>query len=63
MDTMEISMQRKKAIIKIECTQEEETIVRQAWMEVVSQLNDLLKAIKKPLGEEEVKRWKERKKV
>ena len=56
MDTMEISMQRKKAIIKIECTQEEETIVRQAWMEVVSQLNELLKAIKKPRGEEEVKK-------
>lgn len=56
MDTMEISMQRKKGTISIECTQEEENIVRQAWMEVVSQLNELLKAIKKPLGEEEVKK-------
>ena len=56
MDRMEISMQRKAETISIECTQEEELIVRQAWMEVVSQINELAKAMKKPLGEEEVKK-------
>ena len=56
MDTMEISMQRTEATISVECTQEEENIVRQAWMEVVSQLNELIQAIRKPLGEEEVKK-------
>ena len=56
MDTMEISMQRIADTISVECTQEEETIVRQAWMEVVSQINELAKAMKKPLGEEEVKK-------
>ncbi len=56
MDTMEISMQRIAETISVECTQEEETIVRQAWMEVISQINELAKAMKKPLGEEEVKK-------
>ena len=56
MDTMEISMQRKDSNITVECTAEEENIVRQAWMEVVSQLNELLLAIRKPLGQDELKK-------
>lgn len=56
MDSMEVSMQRTGETINIECTQEEENIVRQAWMEVASQINELAKAMKKPLGEEEVKK-------
>ncbi len=56
MDTMEISMQRKDSNINVECTAEEENIVRQAWMEVVSQLNELVLAIRKPLGQDEVKK-------
>lgn len=56
MDAMEISIKRTGANINIECTKEEEMIVRQAWMEVVSQLNELIRAIRRPLGEEEVKK-------
>ena len=56
MDSMDFPIRRKGASIYVECNPQEEMIVRQAWMEVVSQLNELAKAIRKPLGEEEVKK-------
>ncbi|MBP5284831.1 MAG: cation:proton antiporter, partial [Kiritimatiellae bacterium] len=54
MDDIELSMRRKGAKIRIFCTPTEEAIVMTAWMEVVSQINDLARAIAKPIRREEL---------
>ena len=41
MNAIEISLSRDGSSILVECTPEEESIVRQAWMEVISQMNEL----------------------
>lgn len=54
MDDIEFSLQRVKAKIKIFCTPAEEAMIMTAWMEVASQMNDLAKAIAKPMRSEDV---------
>ena len=49
MDKMEMNFQRRGKEIHVECTAAEEVVVCQAWMEVVSQMNELAKAISKPV--------------
>ena len=49
MNDMEISFQRRDTAIHVECTPAEEAVVNQAWMEVISQMNELAKTISKPL--------------
>ena len=54
MDDMELSVQRKKSRILIQCTPAEEAIVMTAWMEVASEINDLARQISKPMRSEDV---------
>ncbi len=49
MNEMELTFQRNDKDICIECTPAEEAVVNQAWMEVVSQMNELAKTISKPI--------------
>ncbi len=49
MNEMELTFQREDKEIRVECTPAEEAVVNQAWMEVVSQMNELAKSISKPL--------------
>ncbi|MCQ2389799.1 MAG: cation:proton antiporter [Kiritimatiellae bacterium] len=51
MDSIEISITRTGKEIQVFCTPEEEAVVRQAWMEVVSQMNKLAQVISKPVQE------------
>lgn len=48
MDSYEITMLLKDNDIKVECTPAEGALVKQAWAEVVSQMNALALAISKP---------------
>ena len=49
MEEMELNLLRNDNEILVECTPAEEAVFNQAWMEVVSQMNTLSKAISKPL--------------
>ena len=51
MDAIEISITRTGKEIQVFCTAEEEAVVHQAWMEVVSQMNKLAQVISKPVQE------------
>ena len=51
---MELSIRREKNVIQVNCTPAEEAIVMTAWMEVSSELNDLARAISKPIRREDV---------
>jgi len=46
---MEIGIRRTHRMIYVQCTPDEEAIVMTAWMEVASQMNDLARAISKPM--------------
>ena len=49
MDDMEISVRRDGKRILVECTPEEEAVMMTAWMEVASKVNDLARAISRPM--------------
>jgi len=52
---MELSIRREKdVVIRVDCTPAEEAIVMTAWMEVSSELNELARAISKPIRREDV---------
>lgn len=53
-DDMEISISRDGLTIHMECTPAEEAIVMTVWMEVGSQMNDLARAITKPVRREKM---------
>ena len=52
MDATELSLTRTDAEIRVECTPAEEAILREAWMEVISQMNELARIISKPVQKE-----------
>lgn len=54
MDDIELSIRRTRSKISFVCTPAEEAIVMTAWMEVASQMNDLARAISKPIRKEDV---------
>ncbi len=54
MDDIDMSVRRSGKKIRFTCTNAEETIVMTAWMEVASQMNDLARAIAKPIRKEDV---------
>ena len=54
MDDIDMSVRRSGKKIRFTCTSAEETIVMTAWMEVASQMNDLARAIAKPIRKEDV---------
>ena len=56
LDAMELSIRRCGKTISFECTPAEEAIVMTAWMEVVSQINDLARAIAKPIRRDQVEK-------
>ncbi len=56
LDAMELSIRRSGKSISFECTPAEEAIVMTAWMEVVSQINDLARAIAKPIRRDQVEK-------
>ena len=56
MDDIEFTIQRDGASIRFSCTPAEEAMVMTAWMEVASQMNDLARAIAKPIRREDVDR-------
>ena len=56
MDDIEFTIQRDGSVIRFACTPAQEAMVMTAWMEVASQLNDLARAISKPIRREEVDR-------
>ena len=52
-DESEMSFHRDGKTIHVECTPHEEGVVRQAWMEVVSKMNELARAMSKPIQKQE----------
>ncbi len=56
MDKIEIVIRRTGNKIRFVCTPSEEAMVMTAWMEVASQLNDLARAISKPVCREDVEK-------
>ena len=54
MDDIDMSVHRIGKKIRFTCTKAEETMVMTAWMEVASQMNDLARAIAKPIRKEDV---------
>ena len=56
MDDIEFTIQREGSVIRVACTPAEEAMVMTAWMEVASQMNDLARAISKPIRREDVDR-------
>ena len=54
MDDIELSIRRHGRKIRFSCTPAEEAIVMTAWMEVASKMNDLARAIAKPIRKEDV---------
>lgn len=54
MDDIELSVHRAGRKIRFSCTPAEEAIVMTAWMEVASQMNDLARAIAKPIRKEDL---------
>ncbi len=51
MDKMELTLVREDNVIQIHCEADEVAVVSQAWMEVVSQMRELARAISKPMDE------------
>jgi Kef-type K+ transport system membrane component KefB/mannitol/fructose-specific phosphotransferase system IIA component (Ntr-type) len=49
MDASELSIHWEDREIRIECTPAEEVLVHQAWMEVISQMNELAHTLAKPI--------------
>ena len=47
MDEIEFSLHWKNKKIRIECTPSEESVIQQAWTEVISQMNELLNTLSK----------------
>ena len=47
MDTIELSLNWEGKEIRIECTPAEESVIQQAWMEVISQMNELTRTLSK----------------
>ena len=56
MDDIDMSLRRIGKKIRFTCTSAEESMVMTAWMEVASQMNDLARAIAKPIRKEDVDR-------
>ena len=56
LDAMELSIRRSGSKIRFTCTPSEEAIVMTAWMEVVSQINDLARSIAKPVRREQMEK-------
>ena len=56
MDDIDMSIRRIGKKIRFTCTKAEETMVMTAWMEVASQMNDLARAIAKPIRKEDLGR-------
>ena len=56
MDNVEFSIRRDGAVIRFGCTPAEEAIVMTAWMEVASQMNDLARAIAKPVRRDQAEK-------
>ena len=54
LDDIELSIRRHGHKIRFPCTPAEEAIVMTAWMEVASQMNDLARAIAKPIRKEDI---------
>ena len=54
LDDIELSIRRHGYKIRFTCTPAEEAIVMTAWMEVASQMNDLARAIAKPIRKEDI---------
>ena len=54
MDDIDMSVRRIGKKIRFTCTKAEENMVMTAWMEVASQMNDLARAIAKPIRQEDV---------
>ena len=54
MDEIELGIHRRDNKISFICTPAEEAIVMTAWMEVVSQVNDLARSIAKPIRREQM---------
>lgn len=54
-DETEISMHRDMDAIRFECTPEEESIVMQAWREVVGEIRDIAKSIESPVRRDDMK--------
>ena len=54
MDDIELSIRRHGRKIRFNCTPAEEAIVMTAWMEVASKMNDLARAIAKPIRKEDL---------
>jgi mannitol/fructose-specific phosphotransferase system IIA component (Ntr-type) len=54
LDAIELSIRRRKDKISFECTPSEEAMVMTAWMEVVSQINDLARSLSKPIRREQM---------
>ena len=54
MDDIEFSIRRDGNVIRFACTPAEEAMVMTAWMEVASQMNDLARAIAKPIRREDL---------
>lgn len=54
MDDIDMAVRRIGKKIRFTCTKAEETMVMTAWMEVASQMNDLARAIAKPIRKEDL---------
>lgn len=54
MDEIEITIRRERNTIVFVCTPPEEAMAMTAWMEVVSQVNDLARSIAKPVRREQI---------
>ena len=54
LDDIELSIRSHGHKIRFTCTPAEEAIVMTAWMEVASQMNDLARAIAKPIRKEDI---------
>ena len=56
MDDIEFSIRREGTLIHFSCTPAEEAMAMTAWMEVASQMNELARAISKPIRREDMAR-------
>ena len=56
MDDIEFSIRRDGSVIRFACTPAQEAMVMTAWMEVASQMNELARAISKPIRREDVEK-------
>ena len=55
MDEVEFTIRRDQNVIRFSCTPAEEAMVMTAWMEVASQMNDLARAIAKPIRRDDLR--------